>query len=103
MCATGRLPMIVFHSLSRVSFEQGWTDVMYALMDAEVNAVAAIFSVSVIVVIAFLGIQLFTSALCTSSMQVRWVVARCLFLEFRALFVTGGLFWRPVAAALRKQ
>jgi hypothetical protein len=54
--------------------EQGWTDVMYALMDAEVNAVAAIFSVSIIVVIAFLGIQLFTSALCTSSMQVRWVL-----------------------------
>ena len=47
---------------------------MYALMDAETNPIAAVYSVSIIVVIAFLGIQLFTSALCTSSMQVRYVL-----------------------------
>jgi hypothetical protein len=50
---------------------EGWTNTMYALMDADVAPVAAIFCVSVVVVISFLGLQLFTSTLCTSSLQAR--------------------------------
>ncbi len=44
---------------------------MYMLMDADYAAFAVIFSVTVVVVVAFLGLQLFTSVLCTTSMQAK--------------------------------
>lgn len=44
---------------------------MYALMDAEYTFVAVPYSILLVLVIAFLGIELFTSALCASSLQVR--------------------------------
>lgn len=52
---------------------QGWTDAMYGLMDSDYSEIGAIFSISVMVVISFLGLQLFTSALCTSAAQARLV------------------------------
>lgn len=44
---------------------------MYALMDTDTPVQGVVFSIAIIVIIAFLGIQLFTSALCASSMHVR--------------------------------
>jgi hypothetical protein len=52
---------------------QGWTDIMYMLMSADYAPLAAFFSMTVIVVVSFLGLQLFTSVLCTSSLEVRYV------------------------------
>lgn len=46
---------------------------MYGLMDSDYSEIGAIFSISVMVVISFLGLQLFTSALCTSAAQARLV------------------------------
>ncbi len=73
VCVCGRDEVCITVFMSTT---QGWTELMYALQDAEYNALASIFSVSIIVVIAFLGIQMFTSALCQSSMQVRCAAGR---------------------------
>ena len=61
---------------------------MYALMDAETGTIAALFGVLTVVVIAFLGIQLFTSALCSSSMQVRYAYSFMCSLMCRGWFPT---------------
>ena len=46
---------------------------MYQLMDADYDFFAVSFSVIVVVVVAFLGLQLFTSVLCTTSMEAKYV------------------------------
>jgi hypothetical protein len=48
---------------------------MYALIDTDSAVPGVVFSVAIVVVVAFLGIQLFTSALCASSMHVRSAAA----------------------------
>jgi hypothetical protein len=44
---------------------------MYQLMDADYAVFAVMFCVTVVVVVAFLGLQLFTSVLCTTSMEAK--------------------------------
>jgi hypothetical protein len=57
---------------------------MYELMDADYNYFAVPFCVIVVVVVAFLGLQLFTSVLCTTSLEAKYVSVTYL-----------RLFWHP--------
>jgi hypothetical protein len=55
---------------------QGWTDLMYWLSDAEYKLSARAFSLAIVFLLSFLGLQLFTSVLCNYSMEVKYVAAR---------------------------
>ena len=46
---------------------------MFQLMDSDYAVFAVAFSCIVVVTISFLGLQLFTSVLCTTSMAARYV------------------------------
>ena len=70
---------------------QNWDLVLFGLMDAEYSVPTAFFCVATIVVIAFLSIQLFTSALCSSSIQVRCVPVLKFELEWKEYDASCGL------------